>query len=97
MANIPSSSSHSNLERGEWERCFVSHSQLEKLQTQGFLPPADLVPVRAGLASLNGKTQEEDFPNLSAGEQVCFIPYLLRGVGFPIHPFLRGLLEYYDL
>ena len=22
---------------------------------------------------------------------------MLRGVGFPIHPFLRGLLEYYDL
>ena len=26
-----------------------------------------------------------------------FVPYLLRGVGFPIHPFLRGLLEYYGL
>ena len=31
------------------------------------------------------------------GERVCFIPYLLRGVGFPIHSFLRGLLEYYGL
>ena len=28
---------------------------------------------------------------------MCFVPYLLRGVGFPIHPFLRGLLEYYGL
>ena len=64
---------------------------------QGFLPPADLVPVRAGLASFNGKTQAEDFPNPSAGERVCFVPYLLRGVGFPIQPFLRGLLEYYGL
>ena len=26
---------------------------------------------------------------------MCFVPYLLRGVGFPIHPFLQGLLEYY--
>ena len=75
----------------------MSHGQLEKLQTQGFLPPADLVHVRAGLASFNGKTQEEDFPNPSAGERVCFDPYLLRGVGFPIHPFLQGLLEYYGL
>ena len=25
------------------------------------------------------------------------VPYLLRGVGFPIHPLLRGLLEYYGL
>ena len=28
---------------------------------------------------------------------MCFISYLLRGVGFPIHPFLRALLEYYSL
>ena len=28
---------------------------------------------------------------------MCFVPYLLRGVGFPVHPFLRGLLEYYGL
>ena len=26
---------------------------------------------------------------------MCFVSYLLRGVGFPIHPFLHGLLEYY--
>ena len=75
----------------------MSHSQLTKLQTQGFLPPADLVPVRAGLASFNGETQAEGFPNPSGGERVCFVPYLIRGIGFPIHPFLRGLLEYYGL
>ena len=28
---------------------------------------------------------------------MCFVPYLVRGVGFPIHPFLRRLLEYYGL
>ena len=28
---------------------------------------------------------------------MCFISFLIRGVGFPIHPFLRGLLEYYGL
>ena len=55
---------------------------------QGFLPPADLVPIRAGLDSFNGEIQAEDFPNPSGGERVCFVPYLLRGVGFPIHPFL---------
>lgn len=31
------------------------------------------------------------------GEQVCFVPFLLRGLGFPIHPFLRGLLEFYGI
>ena len=39
----------------------------------------------------------ENFPNPSQGKRVCFISFLLRGVGFPIHPFLRGLLEYYGI
>ena len=28
---------------------------------------------------------------------MCFVPYLIRGLRFPIHPFLRGLLEFYGL
>ena len=68
-----------------------------KLQTQGFLPPADLVTVRAGMTSFKGGAPRESFPNPSRGERVCFVPFLLRGVGFPIHPFLRCLLEYYGL
>ena len=28
---------------------------------------------------------------------MCFVSFLLRGIGFPIHRFLRGLLEYYGL
>src|SRR3954466_15065312 len=56
-----------------------------------------MVPVRARLAIYNGREQAESFPNPSKGERVCLVPYLLRGVGFPIHPFLRGLLEYYGL
>ena len=75
----------------------VPHSQLVELQTQGFLPPAYIVLVRAGLATYNGGEQAESFPNPSTGERVCLIPYLLRGLGFPIHPFLRGLLEFYGL
>ena len=38
-----------------------------------------------------------ELPQSIQGERVCFVPFLLRGVGFPIHPFLRGLLEYYGL
>ena len=47
-----------------------------------------MVPVRAGLATYNGGEQAESFPNPSMGERVCLVPYLLRGLGFPIHPFL---------
>ena len=38
-----------------------------------------------------------ELPQSIQGERVYFVPFLLRGVGFPIHPFLRGLLEYYGL
>ena len=98
MASAPSSSSHPHgSEKGDWEKCSVSHDQLSKLQTQGFLPPTDLVPVRAGLTSFTGEALAENFPNPTRGERLCFISFLIIGVGFPMHPFLRGLLEYYGL
>ena len=56
-----------------------------------------MVLVRAGLATYKGGKQAESVPNPSKGERVCFVPYLIRGLGFPIHPFLRGLLEFYGL
>ena len=56
-----------------------------------------MVPVRARLATYNGGEQADKFPNPSRGERICLVPYLLRGLGFPIHPFLRGLLEFYGL
>ena len=62
---------------------------------QGISPLAYMIPVRAGLAIYNGGKQAERAPNPSKGERVCFVPYLIRGLGFPIHPFLRGLLEFY--
>ena len=98
MAGVPSSSScPHDPQKCDWESCSVSRAHLNELQMQGYLPPADLVSVRAGLTSLNGEALAEIFPNPSKEERVCFISFLLRGVGFPIHPFLRGLLEYYGL
>ena len=82
---------------GDWGECSVSHSRLLKLQTQGLLPPAFMVPVQAGVATYNSGEQAERSPKPSLEERICLIPHLLRGVGFPIHPFLRGLLEFYDL
>ena len=55
MASRRSSSYRSPSPKpGDWERCSVPHGQLVKLQTQGFRPPAYMVPVRAGLATYNG-------------------------------------------
>src|SRR5215216_3253969 len=84
-------------QEGDWPSCSVSHLQLNRLQTQGYLPPADLVSARAGLASTDNGALAEKIPNPSQGERVCFVSFLLRGVGFPIHPFLRGLLEHYGI
>ena len=75
MASAPSSSSRPHgSEKGDWERCSISHGQLVKLQTHGFLPPADLVPVRAGLTSFNGGAHAENFPNLSKGNECASFP-----------------------
>ena len=98
MAGHRSSSSRSRSPKpGDWKKCSVPHSQLVELHTHGFLPPAYMVPVRAGLATYNGGEQTESFPNPSKGERVCLVPYLLRGLRFPTHHFLRGLLEFYSL
>ena len=98
MAGRRSSSSRTPSSKPEdWERCSIPHSNLVMLQSKGFLPPACMVPVRAGLATYNGGEQAESLPNPSKGERVRLVPYLVRGLGFPIHPFLRGLLEFYGL
>jgi hypothetical protein len=75
----------------------VSLLRLRDLETQGYLPSSDLTAVRAGLTSFNGEVLAENFPHPHKGENVCFVPFLLRGLGFPIHPFLRGLLVFYGI
>src|SRR3990170_2413361 len=54
-------------------------------------------PSRGGLASIGNDVMAENFPNPNKEKRVCFVPFLLRGLGFPIHPFLRGLLEFYGI
>ena len=68
MAGHRGSSSRSHSTKpGDWEKCSVPHSRLVELQTQGFLPPAYMVPVRAGLATYNGGEQAEVFPTHPRG------------------------------
>ena len=81
MASAPSSSSRPNgPQKGDWESFSISHAHLNKLQTQGYLPPADLISVRAGLTSIDGEALAENFPNPSKEERVCFVSFLLRGI-----------------
>ena len=36
-------------------------------------------------------------PTLKPAERVVFIPHFFRGLGFPLHPFVRGLMYYYGI
>ena len=36
-------------------------------------------------------------PTPELGESVVFVPHLRRGLGFPMDPFVRGLMFYYGL
>lgn len=98
MASAPCSSLHPHgPQEGDWQSCSVSHLQLSRLQTQGYLPLTDLVSICAGLASIGSDVLAGNFPNPNKEERVCFVPFLLRGLGFPIQLFLMGLLEFYDI
>ncbi len=41
--------------------------------------------------------QGQVIPTPEPGESVVFVPHLCRGLGFPMDPFMRGLLFYYGL
>jgi hypothetical protein len=84
-------------EKGDWGSCSVARLQLERLASQGYLPDADLAFTRPGLTSIDGQAHAKSHPWPREDEWVCFVPFLLHGLGFPIHPFLQGLLEFYRL
>ena len=41
--------------------------------------------------------QGQVIPTPKSNERVVFIPHFLRGLGFALHPFIRGLMFYYGL
>ena len=41
--------------------------------------------------------REQVIPTLEPGESVVFISHFLRGLGFSLDPFVRGLMFYYGL
>lgn len=98
MTSARGSSSHPRVSLpGDWASCSVSCLRLRDLEVQGYLPDSDLAPSCPGLTSTNCEAFTERFPMRNTSERVCFIPYLLWGLGFPIHPFLRGVLECYGI
>ena len=66
-----------------------NEAALNQLVVDGVLP--DRVTVGWCLAP------GESFPTPRGDELVVFEDYFYRGFGVPIHPFLRGLIDYYGI
>ena len=66
----------------------VTEGQIKKLRKGGYLP--DVIVHR--LPNV-GQLISTPRPH----ERVVFLPHFLRGLGFPLHPFVRGLMFYYGL
>src|SRR3954463_13857779 len=73
---------------GKWMVSSVTEVQLKKLRKAGYLSKD--IPHR-----LPEKGQL--LPTPRPPERVVFLPHFLRGLGFPLHPFVRGLMFYYGL
>ena len=70
----------------EWVLSRTREAELDKLVEAGVLPDH----VTAGWRKASG----EPFPMPHTDEVVVFEDYFWRGLRFPVHPFLRDLLEF---
>ena len=70
----------------EWVLSKMGEAELNRMVAVGVL----LDRVISGWRPANG----ESFPMPHTNEVVVFEDYFWRGLGFPIHPFLRDLLEF---
>ena len=74
--------------QGKWVASSVTEKDIKELREVGYLSAdsAHRIPAK-----------KKVIPTLEPGERVVFIPHFLRGLGFPLHPFVRGLMFYYGL
>ena len=73
---------------GKWLASSVTEEHIKKLHGAGYLSSdiAHRLPDKGQL-----------IPTPRPHERVVFLPHFLRGLGFPLHPFVRGLMFYYGL
>lgn len=67
---------------------------LDHLTDVEYLPEPSTVVPRAPMIKLEEGYISETIPKPQGDERVCFLPFLLHGFGFPLHPFFRGLHFY---
>ena len=73
----------------EWVEFVSNEAALNQLVVDDVLPDRATV----GWCSAAG----ESFPTPRGDGLVVFEDYFYRGFGVPIHPFLRGLIDYYGI
>ena len=66
----------------------ITEGQIKKLRMAGYL--SDDIAHRLPDAG-------QLIPTPRPHERVVFLPHFLRGLGFPLHLFVRGLMFYYGL
>ena len=74
--------------QGKWMASSVTEENIKELWEAGYL--AKEIAHR-----LPGK--KRSVPTPEPHERVVFIPHFLCGLGFPLHPFICGLMFYYRL
>jgi len=73
----------------EWKKFQSNIRSLNDLVEKGLLHNQELGGWRA--------PEGESYPDPHAGEIVVFEDFFKRGFGIPIHPYLQGLLLYYEI
>jgi len=73
----------------EWKKSRSNTRSLNDLVGMGLLHNQELGGWRA--------PEGESYPDPRAGEIVVFEDFFKRGFGIPVHPFLQGLLLYYEI
>ena len=79
-----SGSSH----QGRWVASSVTEEDIAKLQAARYLT----TEIHHRLP-----TEGQVIPTPKSGERVMFVSHFLRGLGFALNPFVRGLIFYYGL
>ena len=73
---------------GKWMASTVREKDIKKLRGAGYL--AKRIGHRLPTAG-------QIVPTPEPHKRVVFLPHFVRGLGFPLHPFVRGIMYYYGI
>jgi hypothetical protein len=73
---------------GKWLSSKVKEAKIAELRSSGYIPEN---------VACHAPTPGQVIPTPNPGERMVFVPHFVRGLGFPLHLFLRGLLFFYGL